>query len=121
MKKGKFKVEIYGFTVNVVIVEDADAVVKFYKNLRKRLKLKPEKLGRSAGLVFTHNFDAWIIFAETELCYNLVVHECAHLTFQILNYNNIEVKRDNEYFASLAGYIGEKVFNTINYWELNIK
>jgi hypothetical protein len=114
MKIGKFKVEIYGFTIEVVVVPNTQETTKYYHKLVKRLKLPPEEDDRPCeGFAMQHGFRCWIVIAENKLSYDTITHEVSHLTLKILNFNNIHDGADNENHALLNGFINGKVFNLL--------
>lgn len=120
MKKGKFKIEIYGFTVFVYILADVEKLDKFYRELRKKIKypIDPDE-GRAEGLVLAKDFDIHLLLAENKLSVSLITHEVVHIVYEIFEINNISLEESEENFALLTGYINERLFKIIE--KLNCK
>lgn len=120
MIKHDFEIDIYGFTIHLVIVKNIYEAKEYYNIIREELNLKKKKIGLCEGFVYTRGFEGWIVFAEDMLTNSLIMHESTHLGMQISNYNNIKVYKDNEPFALLMGNIGKNIYDILKKYKIKI-
>lgn len=111
----RFKIDVYSITVEVHLPNSLKDGLSLYKKLKKKLSLPEEGEEQFEGTVFLepkNNSKAHIILCLSHISYNLVVHECSHLSLKIFMLNNIDINIGDigEGYCLLNGYIAEKVF-----------
>jgi hypothetical protein len=113
MKKGRFKVPIYGTSVIVYLGNPFEIAAKY------KIDIDPEEFGalrNSDGALFDHGGTGCysLVVGKPEELGRVVSHEVYHLTEMIMNRAEVEEAGNREAHAYLHGYLMDKVLGLLS-------
>lgn len=117
LKRGNFRVDVYGSIIHIVVCKDADAIQvegnKVIKRFKEELVTYPVQ-----ALTFSPDLKGgtyYVWFCPQHLDINTITHETDHLRNYILDYCAVNETNDSkESSANLNGLINERVFAFLN-------
>lgn len=119
--KGKFKVELFGMTVFIIICDDEQSTTVEVNKVIKKYKETPFN-HPCHGIVFTPDENLtynYLFLSARNLTVNTITHETDHVRSNIIEFCSITENDNKETSANLSGYLNEKVFRFLE--KKNIK
>jgi hypothetical protein len=94
MKNKVFCEQIFDIKVFLILEKDFSKVRKY---LEKRGHIFDGDLNDAEGIVSSlEGINEWYIWFKKPIVRKTIIHECTHLTRQILNYNGIDFSDDQD-------------------------
>ena len=110
VKKGTFKIDVYGTSVDIFIMDTAEDVVPQVEKIIKKHKGEIDDRDMIcdgyAVIIEEDPLKGYLVYCRESLSINIITHETDHMRKYILDFKDIE---DHEASANLNGYINQEV------------
>ena len=109
----QLKIDIYGATINVDILESVDDCQNYIVELNKNYNKDYEIIKFEGCVFYTINRTYNLVLVKEFINANLLFHEIYHIVSNIADSCDLDDEENREARAYLQGYIGEQIINLL--------
>ena len=109
----QLKIDIYGATINIDILESVEDCHSYIVELNKAHNKDYEVIKFEGCVFYTNNRTYHLALIKEFINSNLLFHEIYHLVSSISDSCDLDDEENREARAYLQGYIGEQIINLL--------